>query len=267
MKGNILIPVVVIVLLLGGLAYAGFMVYQKENEIKKMQKENDSLEASVKEIGNALKTEIKLKDNLKTEMDTRLKKAQTRVEEKNAENENLKKELETEKKQTVDLKKSKDALEKEKKTLQTALKKKEDEAAALTKKNNELKKSADQKDKLLSGAQAKIKAVITERDEAKKKADDTAQASVKLTKVSAARAAWRGTILLESGKHEEALKEFTAAVEGNPANKQAYKGLALCYEALGKKEDASAWWQNYIRTGPDNEDLKEARKHLDALKE
>ena len=96
---------------------------------------------------------------------------------------------------------------------------------------------------------------------------DFAETKRKLMKVSSRRLAWRGTVLLETGKPEAAAPQFKAALVTDPGNAEAMKGLALCHEALGKKDEARKCWGAYIKTGPEEEDLKLAREHLEKLKE
>jgi len=267
MKGNIAVVAVIIVLFIGALGYAGFMVYQKETKIKEMEVERARLMTEQKKLSVEYQEQtesLRLMTADFTSLKEKLKQVQTAVEEKNADNAKLLKEVEIAKNDITGMKK-------EVKDLQALAESKDKKISGLAESKAGLEKKIEDRNKKLHEAQGKIKDLISTADSLKSKAEKTSRTAEektqKLSMVNAARSAWRGTVLLESGKPEEALKEYKAAVEGDPSNRQAFKGLALCYEALGRKEDARAWWENYIRTGPGNEEVEEARRHLDSLKE
>lgn len=60
-----------------------------------------------------------------------------------------------------------------------------------------------------------------------------------------------GIIHRDTGKYEEAIKEFQKAIQLDPANSDAHRELALVYENLGKSEEAEKAYKKAIELKPD----------------
>ncbi len=60
-----------------------------------------------------------------------------------------------------------------------------------------------------------------------------------------------GIIHRDTGKYEEAVKEFHQALQLEPSNSDAYRELALAYEKLGRLEEAEAAYKKAIELKPD----------------
>ena len=270
MKGNVLIILVVIVVLLGGIGYSIFMVFQTKAELVKKEEELAASEAKNKkaasEVQSFVAAKAELGQKLKTTED-KLKQAAGDIEERNtaiAALELKTKALQTSKKAADDKNKK---LSADNKKLGEDLKKEKDKAEKLTSAVAQLNKEAEDKNKKLKNTQNVIKSLSDKVKKQEEEKQGMAETKQKLDKVSSSRSAWKGVVLLESGKPEDAVKEFEKAVEQDPANAQAHKGLALAYEAVGEKAKAKASWENFIKTGPEREELTEAREHIKNLKE
>jgi tetratricopeptide (TPR) repeat protein len=75
----------------------------------------------------------------------------------------------------------------------------------------------------------------------------------------------RGHIHLKSGDHEHALADFTAShTQGNPEPHLPMYGMALTYEAMGRLEEAKAWFGRVLEVKPDFEPAVE-KLHPDDL--
>jgi serine/threonine protein kinase/Flp pilus assembly protein TadD len=59
-----------------------------------------------------------------------------------------------------------------------------------------------------------------------------------------------GTIAAGTGHYEEAAKEFERALDSEPANDDAYRGLARAYELLGKPAEAERTYRRAIELRP-----------------
>ena len=59
-----------------------------------------------------------------------------------------------------------------------------------------------------------------------------------------------GQLDSETGEYEKAVGEFTQAVQSDPTSDDAYRGLALAYERLGKTEDAERTFRRAIEIRP-----------------
>jgi tetratricopeptide (TPR) repeat protein len=59
-----------------------------------------------------------------------------------------------------------------------------------------------------------------------------------------------GTLAAGTGHYEEAVKEFDRALVSEPANEDAYAGLARAYELLGRPADAENAYQRAIEVRP-----------------
>jgi serine/threonine-protein kinase len=60
-----------------------------------------------------------------------------------------------------------------------------------------------------------------------------------------------GILHRDTGKYEEAVKEFHQALQLEPSNPDAYRELALAYEKLGRLEEAEAAYKKAIELKPD----------------
>ena len=142
---------------------------------------------------------------------------------------------------------------------------------ALTRERDDLKATAEtlarERDDLKKSADALIETRDQLKAQKKTLGRDLSETRRKLDRIGARRLAWRGTILLETGKPAEAESEFKAALAADPTHADAHKGLALSLESLGKTEDARKSWLAFVRTGPEEKDLKLAREHIKKLEE
>lgn len=272
MKGNTAVAVLVIIMLAGALAGAGYMTWRMQRELRDIETEHDELAAEQKKLSASYSSEKQKALSLQRLLDSvteKLERALTEVEQKAAQNAVLRKENEIVQDEHNKLQHETSRLQKQTEKQRAVISQKAAEVSQLHKKNSALEKRSKEQKKKLSEAQVKIKSLTSRVAALEKKAADAAAHAGKrkqeLIRLNAERAVWRGVLLYESGKYEDAEAEFKAAVESDPANREAFRGLALCYEALGQKEDARAWWKNYIRTGPEEEKYREAREHFDAL--
>lgn len=60
-----------------------------------------------------------------------------------------------------------------------------------------------------------------------------------------------GLIHRGTGKYEDAVLDFNRALNAEPTNPEAYRGLARAYESLGRTEEAEQIYQRAIQTKPD----------------
>jgi tetratricopeptide (TPR) repeat protein len=270
MKGNVLIFVVIIVVLLGGAGFSVYMMLQtkaeltrKEEDLKASEEKNKKIAG---EVQNAVAVKAEVGQKLK-ETENKLKAAAGEIEKKNTEYAALElkaQALEKGKKSAEDKANKASA---DNKKLGDELKKEKAKTEELTRTAARLKKEAEDKDKKIKTTDTLIKNLSAKVKEYEQEKKDLTEAKNKLDKVSSSRSAWRGVVLLESGKPQDAAKEFEKAVEQDPSNAQAQKGLALAYEAVGEKTKAAAAWENFIKTGPERDELNEAREHIKNLKE
>ncbi len=61
----------------------------------------------------------------------------------------------------------------------------------------------------------------------------------------------KGNYRLEDGLYEQALSEFTRALEKNPEHVQAHLGLAITYMQMERPDDARAEFEKTIALAPD----------------
>jgi tetratricopeptide (TPR) repeat protein len=77
----------------------------------------------------------------------------------------------------------------------------------------------------------------------------------------------RGHIYRELGQYEQALADFTAShTQGNPEPHLPMYGMALTYEAMGRQEEAKAWYSRVLTVTADFEPALE-KLHPDDLAE
>lgn len=58
-----------------------------------------------------------------------------------------------------------------------------------------------------------------------------------------------GTLLVDAGEHAEAVRHFTAALELDPPNREAQRGIAVVHEREGESEAADAIWRRAFPGG------------------
>jgi tetratricopeptide (TPR) repeat protein len=76
----------------------------------------------------------------------------------------------------------------------------------------------------------------------------------------------RGESALEQGRGEEALESFRAAIENEPANAAAHRGLGMAYAMQGNDAQALQSYEKYLRLAPKAPDANEIRQSIGELK-
>jgi len=74
-----------------------------------------------------------------------------------------------------------------------------------------------------------------------------------------------GAALFVQGKPADAKHRFKAAIALDPRRASAYRGLGLAYQALGKREQAIAAFEKYLRLSPGAPDAAAIRARLEKL--
>ena len=266
MKGTVVL-LVALVLLLAIVIYEAMRISTVEAAIRHAEEQTGEAEKKVREqdlrIGE-LEGKLKEAEESRARAEEDSKTATSRAT-------NLKVELAARKEEKEQAQEKIDALTEEKKALADKLSENEKKATELRSERDDLKAIAlaiaEERDSLkdeVSILKAENHLLKTDKETLDRKLGETRK---KLDRLTARRRAWRGVILYETGRVEEAAAEFQAALAAAPAHAEARKGLALCYQSLGKTAEARACWEEFIRSGPEEEDLKLAREHLAKLKE
>jgi tetratricopeptide (TPR) repeat protein len=76
----------------------------------------------------------------------------------------------------------------------------------------------------------------------------------------------RGEAALEQGKADEALESFRAALENEPNNAVAFRGMGMAYAMQGNDAQALKSYDRYLRLAPKAPDAEEIRQSIRELK-
>jgi len=76
----------------------------------------------------------------------------------------------------------------------------------------------------------------------------------------------RGEAALEAGKADEALESFRAALENEPNNAVAFRGMGMAYAMQGNDAQALKSYDRYLRLSPKAADAEEIRQSIKSLK-
>lgn len=76
----------------------------------------------------------------------------------------------------------------------------------------------------------------------------------------------RGESALEEGRADEALESFRAALENEPANAAAFRGMGMAYAMQGNDTQALQAYEKYLRLAPKAADANEIRQSIAELK-
>jgi tetratricopeptide (TPR) repeat protein len=77
----------------------------------------------------------------------------------------------------------------------------------------------------------------------------------------------RGEAALEQGRSDEALASFRAALDNEPTNPDAFRGLGMAYAMQGNDAQALQAYDKYLRLAPKAPDAPEIRQSIRELKE
>jgi tetratricopeptide (TPR) repeat protein len=77
----------------------------------------------------------------------------------------------------------------------------------------------------------------------------------------------RGEAALEQGRSDEALASFRAALDNEPTNADAFRGLGMAYAMQGNDAQALQAYDKYLRLAPKAPDAAEIRQSIRELKE
>ncbi|MGZ6125225.1 MAG: tetratricopeptide repeat protein, partial [Myxococcales bacterium] len=76
----------------------------------------------------------------------------------------------------------------------------------------------------------------------------------------------RGESALEQGRAGEALESFRAAIENEPNNAVAFRGMGMAYAVQGNDAQALQSYEKYLRLAPKAPDADEIRQSIRELK-
>ena len=76
----------------------------------------------------------------------------------------------------------------------------------------------------------------------------------------------RGESALESGRADDALESFRAALENEPANAAAVRGMGMAFAMQGNDAQALQSYEKYLRLAPKASDANEIRQSIAELK-
>ena len=77
----------------------------------------------------------------------------------------------------------------------------------------------------------------------------------------------RGEAALEQGRSDEALASFRAALDNEPTNPDAFRGMGMAYAMQGNDAQALQAYDKYLRLAPKAPDASEIRQSIRELKE
>jgi tetratricopeptide (TPR) repeat protein len=97
----------------------------------------------------------------------------------------------------------------------------------------------------------------------KKRAPNPRQAMQHAIAVSEVR---RGEAALEQGRADDALASFRAALDSEPTNASAFRGMGMAYAVQGEDAQALQSYDKYLRLAPGAPDAAEIRKSIRELK-
>lgn len=71
-----------------------------------------------------------------------------------------------------------------------------------------------------------------------------------------------GIYASDIGKYEEAVNEYKKAIKIDPEDTEARLKLGLCYEKMGRKQEAKECFQKVLELSPDSEKVETAKEYL-----
>jgi regulator of sirC expression with transglutaminase-like and TPR domain len=77
----------------------------------------------------------------------------------------------------------------------------------------------------------------------------------------------RGEAALEQGRADDALASFRAALDSEPTNASAFRGMGMAYAVQGEDAQALQSYDKYLRLAPSAPDAGEIRKSIRELKQ
>ena len=76
----------------------------------------------------------------------------------------------------------------------------------------------------------------------------------------------RGEAALEQNRAGDALESFRAALESEPNNAEAVRGMGMAYAMQGKDQEALQAYAKYLRLMPSASDARDIRRSIAELK-